>query len=98
MHAAYICNEVLSNLPTNIDISSIAVCSNNVVFVGTKSGHLVIYTITPCVETAQNKGNPFKIDLTKSIRTFSKKPVLQMAAIDELQILISLTDCIQVCS
>lgn len=89
MHIAYEARAVLPNLP--LQIEAIA-CHGNHVLVGTKdskdgSAKLLDYTI----KRAEG-GGEYEIDVNKSLKSFSKKPVQQLTCVPEHQILISLSD------
>ncbi|XP_022091314.1 vam6/Vps39-like protein [Acanthaster planci] len=86
MHDAYEERPILEKLP--LQIESIA-CHGDQLLVGTKQGHLLVYSVTAGI------GNlSFKVDLLKSFKSFSKRPIQQLACIPELQILISLSDAV----
>ncbi|PIK36830.1 putative vam6/Vps39-like protein isoform X1 [Apostichopus japonicus] len=89
MHIAYEARAVLPNLP--LQIEAIA-CHGNHVLVGTKdskdgSAKLLDYTIKRGEGIAE-----YEIDVNKSLKSFSKKPVQQLTCVPEHQILISLSD------
>ncbi|XP_072024948.1 vam6/Vps39-like protein [Amphiura filiformis] len=84
MHDAYEAKPILEKLP--LAIESIA-CHGDQLLVGTKPGHLLVYSVT-----GGHGSQNFKVDLLKSFKSFSKKPIQQLACVPELQILISLSD------
>ncbi|XP_033637094.1 vam6/Vps39-like protein isoform X1 [Asterias rubens] len=86
MHDAYEEKPILEKLP--LQIESIA-CHGDQLLVGTKQGHLLVYSVT-----GGQGVSSYKVDLLKSFKSFSKKPIQQLACIPELQILISLSDTI----
>jgi hypothetical protein len=54
--------------------------------VGSKQGHLLMYSITP--QTADKKHD---VQLLRYNKTFSKKPINQLAVVPEYEMLISLS-------
>ncbi|KAJ8045113.1 Vam6/Vps39-like protein [Holothuria leucospilota] len=89
MHIAYEAKAVLPNLP--LQIEAIA-CHGNHVLVGTKdsrdgSAKLLDYTIK-----GGGGNREYEIDVNKSLKSFSRKPVQQLVCVPEHQILISLSD------
>ncbi|XP_071480649.1 vam6/Vps39-like protein [Diadema antillarum] len=85
MHDAYEARPILEKLP--LPIESIA-CHGDQLLVGTKPGHLLVYSITG------GQHGTFKVDLLKSFKSFSKKPIQQLECIPEMQIVISLSDAV----
>ncbi|XP_014671052.1 PREDICTED: vam6/Vps39-like protein [Priapulus caudatus] len=86
MHDAYEAVAILEKLP--LQIESIASYENNLL-VGTKQGHLLMYCITP-----HQGDQKFEVRLLRSNKHFSKRPIIQMEVVPELQILISLSDAV----
>ncbi|XP_071079249.1 vam6/Vps39-like protein isoform X1 [Haliotis cracherodii] len=86
MHDAYEAAPILEKLP--LQIESIA-CYDDILLVGTKQGHLLQYKIKRSTRVQEKK---FEVTLERSNKSFSKKPITQLAAIPEHYILISLSD------
>ncbi|XP_070577538.1 vam6/Vps39-like protein [Ptychodera flava] len=84
MHDAYEAEPILEKLP--LQIESIA-CHGDVLLVGTKQGHLLVYSIK-----SSTGGERFAVNLQRSNKSFAKKPIQQLACVPEFQILISLSD------
>jgi len=82
MHDAYSLHGLLK-LP--LCIESVASHGDHL-FIGTKQGHLLMYYIN-----FANSGNP-AVQLLRSNKYFSKKPILQLSVVPEYSILIALTD------
>ncbi|XP_059173340.1 vam6/Vps39-like protein [Physella acuta] len=85
-HDAFEPAPILEKLP--LVIESIA-CFESTLLVGTKQGVLLLYKVQ------KNKGrgdSKFEVVLDRSNKSFSKKPITQLAAVPELYILISLSD------
>ena len=78
MHDAYTIKQLLK-LP--LVIESLA-SFDDYLLVGTKQGHLLMYT---------TKGNQ-EVQLLRSNKYFSKKPILQIQGIPEFSILVALSD------
>ncbi|KAL5008472.1 hypothetical protein ScPMuIL_014053 [Solemya velum] len=85
-HDAYEAAPILEKLPLKIE--SIA-SFDDILLVGTKEGHLLQYKVKKSRGAAESK---FDVSLERSNKSFSKKPITQLAAIPELYILISLSD------
>ncbi|XP_076463553.1 vam6/Vps39-like protein [Babylonia areolata] len=86
MHNAFEADPILDKLPLGIE--SIA-CYENILLVGTKEGHLLQYKIS---RNPPSEPKKYHTDLERSNKSFSKKPITQVAAVPELYILISLSD------
>lgn len=84
MHDAYEATPVIEKLPLSIE--SITTCDDNLL-IGTKQGHLLMYSVSPA--RGEEK---FEVHLVRSNKYFSKKPILQLVAVPELQILVCLSD------
>uniref|UniRef100_T1IQM8 CNH domain-containing protein n=1 Tax=Strigamia maritima TaxID=126957 RepID=T1IQM8_STRMM len=85
MHDAYEAIPIIEKLP--LVIECITTCDDNLL-IGTKQGHLLMYNILPL-----NKGDEkFEVQLARSNKYFSKRPILQLEAVTEYQILICLSD------
>ncbi|PSN56238.1 Vam6/Vps39-like protein [Blattella germanica] len=83
MHDAY---ELALLLKSPVQIESIAAYDDNLL-VGTKQGHLLMYSVS------YHYGDPKpNVQLLRYHKSFSKKPVLQLAVVPEYQILVSLSD------
>jgi len=81
MHEAYTMRQILK-LP--LQIESITSHENHL-FIGTKQGHLLMYLI--------NMGTPEPtVQLLRSNKYFSKKPIVQVSVVPEYSILVALTD------
>ncbi|EDO34329.1 predicted protein [Nematostella vectensis] len=84
MHDAFEHAPILEKLPLQIEcIATYADC----LLVGTRQGHLLLYSIKDGSGAIR-----FKVDLRSSNKLFSKKPILQLTVVEELSILISLSD------
>ncbi|XP_077997895.1 vam6/Vps39-like protein [Glandiceps talaboti] len=84
MHDAYEAEPILERLP--LQIESVA-CHGDVLLVGTKQGHLLVYSINPATGDER-----FAVNLLRSNKSFAKRPIQQLACVAEFQILISLSD------
>ena len=84
MHDAFEYASILERLP--LVIESIASYDNHLL-VGTRPGHLLVYFIKD--GTGDQR---FDVQLKRSNKLFSKKPILQMAVVPEFNLLISLSD------
>ncbi|XP_067938529.1 vam6/Vps39-like protein [Watersipora subatra] len=83
MHGAYEAGPIIEKLPYPIE--SISAYDDKLI-VGTKNGFALVYHI-------ESKGSSAcEVSLDHAYKTFSKKPVLQLEAIPELDILVSLSD------
>lgn len=83
MHDAY---DLVQLLKLTVQIESIAAYEDNLL-VGTKQGHLLMYSV--CYREADSK---HEVQLLRYNKTFSKKPIQQLAVVPEYQLLISLSD------
>ncbi|KAK3931419.1 Vam6/Vps39-like protein [Frankliniella fusca] len=83
MYEAYECSQLLK---LSVPIECIAAYDNNLL-VGTKVGHLLMYSIS-----SRYSDNKNDVHLLRYNRAFSKKPIQQLAVVEEHQLLISLTD------
>ncbi|CAB3386269.1 Hypothetical predicted protein [Cloeon dipterum] len=85
MHEAYNV-EWLLKAPTQVQFECVT-AFDDTVLVGSKQGHLLVYNVNP-------KPGDTKLDvcLLRFNKTFSKKCISQLAAVPELEILISLSD------
>jgi len=81
MHEAYTMRQILK-LP--LQIESLASHDNHL-FIGTKQGHLLMYLINPGLPEPS-------VQLLRSNKYFSKKPIVELAVVPEYSILIALTD------
>jgi hypothetical protein len=86
MHDAFEAAPILERLPLNIE--SIA-CFDSTLLVGTNKGVLLQYKVLKTKGKGEAK---FEVQLERSNKSFSKKPITQLAAVPELYILISLSD------
>ena len=59
----------------------------NNVLLGTRQGHLLMYSVQP-----QQNDNKMDLQLLQYDKNFSKKPILQIEVVPEYQLLFSLTD------
>jgi hypothetical protein len=65
-----------------------------VLLVGTKQGHLLVYTVRPLAPSAADGIRSvldINVQLDRSNKSFSKKPITQLAVVPEYHILISLS-------
>uniref|UniRef100_H2Y4V8 CNH domain-containing protein n=1 Tax=Ciona savignyi TaxID=51511 RepID=H2Y4V8_CIOSA len=91
MHDAYEAIDVLKRLP--LAIESIACWEDDsnrghvTLLVGTKPGHLLVYNVKRKMGTSH-----IDIDLERSNRSFSRKPIQQLYVSPEFKILVSLSD------
>ncbi|CAH1791977.1 unnamed protein product [Owenia fusiformis] len=85
MHEAFEAAPILEKLP--LIIESITSYDDKLL-VGTKQGHLLVYTVSPI----PGNETSFNVSLERSNKAFSKKPITQLVAVPEAQILISLSD------
>ncbi|KAB7494307.1 Vam6/Vps39-like protein, partial [Armadillidium nasatum] len=83
MYDAYEPLPILEKFP--LQIETITAYDGNLV-VGTKQGHLLMYSIN------SDSTSRMKINLLRSNKNFSRKPITQIAVVPEHQILISLSD------
>lgn len=83
MYEAYECSQLLK---LSVQIECIAAYDDNLL-VGTKVGHLLMYSIS-----SRYSDNKNEVHLLRYNRTFSKKPIQQLAVVQEHQLLISLSD------
>ncbi|KAJ1528436.1 hypothetical protein ONE63_006848 [Megalurothrips usitatus] len=83
MYEAYECSQLLK---LGVQIECIAAYDDNLL-VGTKVGHLLMYSIS-----SRYSDNKNEVHLLRYNKTFSKKPIQQLAVVQEHQLLISLTD------
>ncbi|KAK2560444.1 Vam6/Vps39-like protein [Acropora cervicornis] len=86
MHDAFEHAVVIEKLP--LQIECIATFGDNLL-VGTRQGHLLLYRVR---EGSWDKR--FDVELQSSNKLFSKKPILQLAVVDQLNLLISLSDSV----
>ncbi|KAJ7340060.1 Vam6/Vps39-like protein [Desmophyllum pertusum] len=84
MHDAFEHAVILEKLP--LQIECIATFGDNLL-VGTRQGHLLLYGVKD--GTGDNR---FEVELRSSNKLFSKKPILQLAVVEQLNLLISLSD------
>lgn len=86
MYEAYKSIPVLKNLP--LQIESVAAYDEKLL-IGTKQGHLLVYTLTTV-----GGADDIRCDVKYCgcNRSFAKKPIVQLSAIPELNLLISLSD------
>lgn len=84
MHDAFEYASILERLP--LIIESIATYDNHLL-VGTRPGHLLVYSIKD--GTGDQR---FEVQLKRSNKLFSKKPIVQLSVVPELNLLISLSD------
>ncbi|XP_027043416.1 vam6/Vps39-like protein [Pocillopora damicornis] len=86
MHDAFEHAVILEKLPLQIDC--IATFGDNLL-VGTRQGHLLLYGVLD--GTGDNR---FDVELRSSNKLFSKKPISQLAVVEQLNLLISLSDSV----
>ncbi|KAK2723616.1 hypothetical protein QYM36_002081, partial [Artemia franciscana] len=87
MHEAYECKTVLQKLPLHIE--SIDAYDEKLV-VGTRQGNLLIYEVKSNGIGLEESDS--SVQLVKSNKFFSKKPIIQVKVVPEQEILISLSD------
>jgi len=86
MHEAYQATQLLK-LPLNIEsICSARSAAGDQLFVGTKEGHLLMYGVNI------RSGLESEVQLLRSNKYFSKKPILQLAVVPEISILVALKE------
>ncbi|KAF4521840.1 hypothetical protein B566_EDAN003714, partial [Ephemera danica] len=83
MHDAY---EIIPLLKSTVQIEAIAAYGDNLL-VGSKQGHLLMYSITP-----QAGDRKHDVQLLRYNKTFSKKPINQLEVVPQYEMLISLSD------
>ncbi|CAG2066437.1 unnamed protein product, partial [Timema podura] len=83
MHDAY---ELSQLLKLNVQIESIAAYDENLL-IGTRQGHLLMYSVS--CRYGEHKHD---VQLLRYNKTFSKKPIQQLAVIPDYHLLVSLTD------
>uniref|UniRef100_A0A2R5L8B9 Putative vacuolar assembly/sorting n=1 Tax=Ornithodoros turicata TaxID=34597 RepID=A0A2R5L8B9_9ACAR len=86
MMDAYTVIPVVKGLPLVIES---AAAYDDKLLIGTKQGHLLVYKLTAIGGAYQTR---FDVQLCSSSNSFAKKPIVQLAAIPELNLLISLSD------
>lgn len=86
MHDAFEHAVILEKLPLQIDC--IATFGDNLL-VGTRQGHLLLYSVSD--GTGDKR---FDVELRSSNKLFSKKPISQLAVVEQLNLLISLSDSV----
>ncbi|XP_028393424.1 vam6/Vps39-like protein [Dendronephthya gigantea] len=86
MHDAFEYASILERLP--LVIESITSYDNHLL-VGTRPGHLLVYSIKD--GTGDQR---FEVQLKRSNKLFSKKPIVQMTVVPEFNLLISLSDSV----
>ncbi|XP_031566770.1 vam6/Vps39-like protein [Actinia tenebrosa] len=89
MHDAFEHVPILEKLPLQIECIA---THGEYLLVGTRQGHLLVYSLKNA--TGENR---FKADLRSSNKLFSKKPILQLAVVEEFNLLISLSDAVVNC-
>lgn len=96
MHDAFDCVAILERLPLEIDCIA---SSGKTLFVGTNKGHLLVYTIheeDPSTGVKYPEGK-FEVELMRSNKAFGRKPIAQLVALEEYDIIVSLSDgCVNV--
>lgn len=60
---------------------------DNYLLVGNRLGHIYLYTISWCSTTSNN----LRVQLVDCNKTFSKRPISQLAAVSECRIVICLS-------
>lgn len=86
MHDAFEHAVILEKLP--LQIECIATFGDNLL-VGTRQGHLLLYGVKDGAGD-----NRFEVELRSSNKLFSKRPILQLAVVEQLNLLISLSDAV----
>ena len=85
MHDAFECQIIVERLP--LAIQSVAT-SEQKLLVGTKEGHLLLYTI----EEKPSFGKKFDVHFTRSNKTFGKKAIKQLNIYENIGIILSLSE------
>lgn len=86
MHDAFEHAVILEKLP--LQIECIATFGDNLL-VGTRQGHLLLYGVLDGTGDSR-----FEVELRSSNKLFSKKPISQLAVVEQLNLLISLSDSV----
>lgn len=86
MYDAYTVIPVLKKIPVVIES---AAAYDDKLLIGTKQGNLLVYTLSARGTADDLK---FDVNLETSNRSFAKKPIVQLEAVPELNLLISLSD------
>ncbi|XP_029848300.2 vam6/Vps39-like protein [Ixodes scapularis] len=87
MYDAYIPTQILKKLPLQIES---AAAYDDKLLIGTRQGHLLVYKV---VSRGSSDGIvKYDVNLSCSNKFFAKKPIVQLCAIPELSLLISLSD------
>ncbi|OQR67629.1 vam6/Vps39 protein-like [Tropilaelaps mercedesae] len=89
MYKAYSLESVLQNLPHTFSIECAAV-HKDTLLVGTKQGQLATFRVT--VPYTPNAEGPLDVQLIKTDKSFSKKPINQLVVVEDHDLLISLSD------
>ncbi|XP_065845324.1 vam6/Vps39-like protein [Oscarella lobularis] len=87
MSDAFDCIAVVEKLP--IQIESIATFGSTLL-VGTRKGHLILYEVA----NSDDPTGKHKVTLKKTNKNFATKPIVQLTVVEELNIIISLSDSI----
>lgn len=61
--------------------------SDDILLIGTKQGHLISYSVTPGYGDTKHD-----LKLTRYCKTFSKKPINQLAIVPEFDLVIKLSE------
>lgn len=86
MHDAFEHAVILEKLP--LQIECIATFGDSLL-VGTRQGHLLLYSVKD-----GSGDNKFEVELRSSNKLFSKKAIAQLAVVEQLNLLISLSDSV----
>eukprot|EP00048_Salpingoeca_helianthica_P011412 m.164578 g.164578 ORF g.164578 m.164578 type:complete len:851 (-) comp15225_c0_seq3:104-2656(-) len=86
MHSAFRVHQVIDWKPLPFQIESLDTCGTQL-YVGTSKGQLLVYDITSPPDLPQ-----CTIELRDTKKNFAKKPVVQLHAVKELNLLLSLSD------
>lgn len=86
MYEAYVPIQILRKLPLQIES---AAAYDDKLLIGTRQGHLLVYTV---VSRGSSDGTKYDVNLSCSNKFFAKKAIVQLCAIAELSLLISLSD------
>merc|ERR1712142_256434 len=89
MHEAFDAVTILEKLP--LEIESVA-CYGETLLVGTKVGHLLVYTIRDNPSSPSADAGRFIVTLAKSCKNFAKKPIVQLQVVPEFHLLLCLAD------
>lgn len=89
MHKAYRATQLLK---LALGVESIKATGEHLL-IGTKQGHLLMYSVAfNNLEDDESNENAVRVQLLRSNKSFSKKPILQLDVVPEYSILVALSD------